>query len=319
VSDALEAGAHRFTGFAALYNDVRPVPPRELGDVLAAYSGRRPQLVVDLGSGTGLSSRWAADWADEVVGIEPSDDMRRTADAETHDGRVRFRAGWSHATGLPAGCADVVIAVQAFHWMEPDATLAEVDRCLRPGGVFAAIDCDWPPVVGDAVAEQAWDLCRLQLRVFETRLASGATDAELRDPVARDDPAAADYSGADPHRRRVLAEGVRSWSKTEQLQRIAGSGRFRWWRELAVSSVTTGDAARFIGLLKSQGDYQTLLRHGLVDADLGVDRFTDLVAERLGAEPRPWRFIYRCRLGFKAGRLTVEPVHRLPRSNTAST
>lgn len=298
MSGHLQAGADRFSGFADLYDAVRPVPPSELGVLLASYCGRRPQLVVDLGSGTGLSSRWASAWADAVVGVEPSDDMRAAAEATPRDG-VSFRAGWAHDTGLPAACADVVLAVQAWHWMEPEPALAEVERCLRAGGVFAAVDCDWPPVVGDVVAEQAWDSCRRQIRVFETRLASGAEGDRLRAAVAEDDREAANYSGIDAHRRHQLPEGVRSWSKSEHLERIAASGRFRWCREVAMASTDTGDAARFIGLLKSQGDYQTLRRHGLTDADLGVEAFTEIVEDRLGAEPRPWSFTYRARLGFK--------------------
>ena len=58
--------------------------------------------------------------------------------------------------GLADGSADVVLAVQAMHWMEPAATLAEVARILRPGGVFATVDADWPPVTGLAAAEAAW-------------------------------------------------------------------------------------------------------------------------------------------------------------------
>lgn len=293
------AGVSRFSGFADLYDEVRPVPPPELGALLGSYCGRRPQLVVDLGSGTGLSSRWASGWSEKVVGIEPSDDMRRAADAAGREGNVSFRSGWAHDTGLPTECADVVIAVQAFHWMEPESTLAEVDRCLRPGAVFAAIDCDWPPIVGDAVAEQAWDACRRQIRVFETRLASGASGEQLRAPLADVDREVAN-SGIDMHQSRQLPEGVRRWSKVGHLQTIAASGRFRWWREIAMASVDAGNALRFVGLLKSQGDYQTLRRHGLADADLGVDRFAQLVDHRLGSEPRPWSFGYRVRVGFKA-------------------
>jgi SAM-dependent methyltransferase len=274
VSGFLEASAHRFSGFADLYDDVRPVPPPELGVLLASYCSRRPELVVDLGSGTGLSTRWASAWSDQVVGVEPSDDMR-TAAAVAGGAGISYRPGWAHDTGLPTGAADVVLAVQAFHWMEPESTLAEVDRCLRPGGVFAAIDCDWPPVVGDAVCEQAWDTCRRMIRVFETRLASGAS-----------------------------AERVRRWSKAEHLQRIEASGRFRWSREIAMASTDAGGAARFIGLLKSQGDYQALRRHGLSDADLNVDRFAQIVEDRLGSESRSWRFIYRARLGFKDDRVS---------------
>ena len=289
----------RFSGFADLYDEVRPVPPRELGDVLSSYCAGRPNLVVDLGSGTGLSSRWASEWAAEVVGIEPSEDMRSVAETTSHK-RVQFRQGWSHDTSIPTGCADVVIAVQALHWMDPTPTFSEVARLLRPGGVFVAIDCDWPPVVGDAQAEHAWDTCRRQIRVFETRLANGVADQELRAPVHADDRDAANYSGVDAHRCRVLPEGVRSWSKSEHLDRMVASGMFEWCREMALAATDEGDARRFISLLKSQGDYQTLKRHGLDDAALGVEAFATFIESRLGDERRPWFFIYRARLGFKA-------------------
>ena len=295
---SLEASANRFRGFADLYDGVRPVPPTELGDLIVAYRGHRPQLVVDLGSGTGLSSRWASGWAAEVVGIEPSDDMRAAANAPADN--VRLSPGWSHDTGLPTGCADVVLAVQALHWMEPAPTFAEVERLLCPGGVFAAVDCDWPPVVGDAVIEEAWDSCRRRIRVFETRLASGMASDELRAPVNKDDNEG--WNGdrvVSPH-RRGLPEGVRRWSKAEHLERMKASDSFQWCREIAMAHTEPGDANRFVGLLRSQGDYQALQRHGLSDAVLGVDDFAETVERRLGDQRRQLTFIYRARLGFKS-------------------
>src|SRR5690606_15398774 len=107
----------------------------------------RPALVVDVGSGTGLSTRLWAGRADQVIGIEPGDDMRRQAEAQTAAPSVRYQPGYSTATGLPDACADIVTVSQALHWMEPEPTFAEMARILRPGGVFAAFDCDWPPTM----------------------------------------------------------------------------------------------------------------------------------------------------------------------------
>ena len=66
-------------------------------------------------------------------------------DALLGDARAHF--GLLQETGLPAGAADVVTCSQSFHWMEAEPTLAEAVRILRPGGVFAAYDYDWPPIV----------------------------------------------------------------------------------------------------------------------------------------------------------------------------
>ncbi len=289
----LEANAERFTGYADAYDAVRPTPPVVLGPLLASYAGGAG-LVVDLGCGTGLSSRWAQTWAERVVGIEPSADMRTVA-AERSPG-LDVRRGWAHDTGLDGGVADVVLAVQALHWMEPAATFAEVARILRPGGVFAAVDCDWPPAVGVVEAEQAWERCRAALRVVERRLAEGAVGDELDAPVPGDDPEAQAHSGADAHRDRVLAGGVRSWSKSGHLDRMRESGHFDWCRELVVHAAEEGDADRFVDLLRSQGDYRTLRRHGLDDDTLGVTALASTARRTLGPDPRPWLFTYRVRV-----------------------
>ena len=55
------ANIERFTGFAGLYDDFRPKPPVVIVDILTQLAqAQRPQLMVDLGCGTGLSTRlWA--------------------------------------------------------------------------------------------------------------------------------------------------------------------------------------------------------------------------------------------------------------------
>jgi SAM-dependent methyltransferase len=148
----LSANVERFTGYAGCYDAHRPEPPAVLAEILARLAQvERPGLVVDLGSGTGLSTAYWAERAEAVVGIEPSPNMRRQVEARAAaldtGAKVRYRAGFSTATGLPDGCADMVTCSQSLHWMEPEPTFAEVARILRPGGVFAAYDCDWPPTV----------------------------------------------------------------------------------------------------------------------------------------------------------------------------
>ena len=56
----------------------------------------RPALVVDLGSGTGLSTRFWAEHADAVVGVEPTPEMREVAVAATDGPDVSYRAASAH-------------------------------------------------------------------------------------------------------------------------------------------------------------------------------------------------------------------------------
>jgi len=288
----------RFSGFADLYDGNRPAPPDALGPLLVSYASAASPVVVDLGSGTGLSTRWASGWAGSVTGIEPNADMRTVAESRSMP-NVGYLPGLAERTGLVDDAADVVLAVQAMHWMEPGPTLHEVARLLRPGGLFAVIDADWPPVAGVAAAELAWATLHGRIRVFEARASRGLGGDDLRRPIADDDPALADEDLRDPHRNRAMPGGVRSWSKSGHLDRMASSGHFEFVREIVLGQAVDGGADRFVALMRSQGSYQGLLRLGLSDAELGADRFDREVAVAFaGARSSPGlSFSWRVRLG----------------------
>ena len=294
------ANLDRFSGFADLYDANRPTPPHGLGRLLAAYAGVAAPRVVDLGSGTGLSSRWAASWASDVTGVEPNADMRAQAAARPVP-NVEYRDGTSSDTGLAPASADVVLAVQAMHWMEPVSTLREVARLLRPGGVFAALDADWPPVTGLVEAEMAWQVFHRRVRVFEARVARGAEGEALRAPIDDDDPALVDEDLRDPHRNRTLPGGVQSWSKAQHLDRIRQSRLFSFCREVVFDQPSGGGADRLIDLMRSQGSYQALRRRGLDDDELGATEFEREVRSAWGRADASLlpelSFSWRVRLG----------------------
>jgi len=262
----LQANVERFAGFADTYDQYRPQPPTILLDLLTHYAHvERPRLVVDVGSGTGLSTGIWAGRAELVIGIEPSEDMRRQAEARAQGlTNVRFQSGFSHATGLPEACAEIVTASQALHWMEPAPTFTEVARILRPGGVFAAYDADWPPTLGWQ-AEQAY--------------------AEF---IAR-----VEQIGQE----RGWYYNVLKWKKEEHLTRMQASARFRFVKELVVHHVELGNAERLVGLALSQGGVATLLKRGMTESEIGVPALRARVQTALGDTPAPWYFSYRVRVG----------------------
>jgi ubiquinone/menaquinone biosynthesis C-methylase UbiE len=47
---------------------------------------------------------------------------------------LTYRAGQAEATGLPDSFADAVLSAQAFHWFQPEPTLREFHRVLKPSG-----------------------------------------------------------------------------------------------------------------------------------------------------------------------------------------
>jgi hypothetical protein len=69
-----------WTGKAISYDRARPTPPPALLDLLTQLIQMpHPALVVDLGSGTGLSTAIWGERASRVIGIEPNADMRKEA------------------------------------------------------------------------------------------------------------------------------------------------------------------------------------------------------------------------------------------------
>jgi SAM-dependent methyltransferase len=256
----------RFSGFADTYDAYRPHPPAVLCEVLSQLARQEtPTLVVDLGCGTGLSTRLWESTARQVIGIDPTLDMRREAERQTVAPTVSYRAGFSHATGLPAGCADIVTCSQALHWMDPQPTFAEVARILRPDGVFAAYDCDWPPLTTHWAAEAAY-------AALQQRVSALSTEHETE-------------------------SGLQRWSKDGHLARMRESGCFRHTRELLVHHWEQGTADRLIGLMLSQGSVATLRKRGLSDDQIGLDAFAARVREALGDGDGSWLFSYRVRAG----------------------
>jgi SAM-dependent methyltransferase len=128
----------RFTGLASAYAKYRPDYPAEALDYICSHCGLgSDSVVVDVGCGTGISSRLFAARGLQVIGIEPNAEMRATAEpAQVPQGvpRPQYHDGRAEATGLPEQSADAVVAAQAFHWFEPEAALREFHRLLKPGG-----------------------------------------------------------------------------------------------------------------------------------------------------------------------------------------
>ncbi len=126
----------RFSATVDDYARFRPDYPEELFDRLARAAGiLPPATVVDVGCGTGKSTRpWYARGY-RAIGVEPNADMRARATAL---GGPTYLDGRADAIPLADGSAHFVCAAQAFHWFALEPTLVEWRRVLRPDGAAAA-------------------------------------------------------------------------------------------------------------------------------------------------------------------------------------
>jgi ubiquinone/menaquinone biosynthesis C-methylase UbiE len=133
----------RFTGLSSLYAQYRPDYPEEAAEhIVEQCSLRTEAVIVDVGCGTGISTRWLARRGFRMIGIEPNAEMRARAASEPMEGGAPapdYRQGRAEATGLDDGVADLVLCAQAFHWFEPQAALREFHRILKPDGWVALV------------------------------------------------------------------------------------------------------------------------------------------------------------------------------------
>ena len=129
----------RFTSRAEDYAKYRPSYPSAVIDSILADLAELDvsQLVAaDIGAGTGISARLLADRGIKVIAIEPNAAMRKAA--KPHP-LVEFRDGSAEDTKLPNASVDLVTCFQAFHWFNPEPTLKEFARILKPQARLAAV------------------------------------------------------------------------------------------------------------------------------------------------------------------------------------
>src|SRR5258708_10038126 len=121
---------NRVTGLAQGYARCRPTYPNAAVDRIISQSGiGLGSLLVDVGCGTGISSRLFAGRGIPVIGVEPNEEMRRAAEAEPWPlelPKPRYQAGQAEATSLADGVADVEPAPPAFQWFYARCALAGI-------------------------------------------------------------------------------------------------------------------------------------------------------------------------------------------------
>jgi len=274
----VSANVDRFTGLSNVYNNARPKPPPILLRILPSLISydhavdAKSLTVVDLGCGPGLSSFFWKDIVAHVIGVEPNLDMiSKAEEVSKHIGSTqttfKFVQATSTNTSLPADSVDIVTCSQSLHWMEPEGTFKEVQRILKPGGVFAAYDCDWPPTLKSWKAEKAY----------------------------KDFVKGTKQIGVE----RNLFKDVKKWDKEEHEERMKNSNLFSYVKEILVHNEEEGNAERLINLALSQGHLNTVLRSGVTKEEIRFDHYKNIIEESLGHEMSSWLWSYRIRFAIK--------------------
>lgn len=240
--------AKRFSGteYLEIYDRYRPEPPAILLKQAINYAGgTRPHLVVDLGCGTGISTLAWRGLADRILGIEPSDGMLAVARRKIsrQEDQVEFLSAFSDQLPLVGESVDTLSCSQSFHWMEPERTLNEVRRVLRPGGVLMVYDCTWPPTM-------AWPLEQAYRKLFHRVAKLSAETAN---------------------------SGATFFPKEQHLENIHRSGHFSFVKKAYYHHEVAGGVDRLVGIARSQGGLEALFKLGYTEDETGWTEFLDQV------------------------------------------
>lgn len=137
------ASAGAFARGADVYDTVRPSYPAEVSSLIDDA-----QHVVDIGAGTGKLTASLINDHRTVYALDPSPDMTRVLRARF--GIPVWRAT-AEATALAEHSVDAATIAQTWHWVDPRAASAELDRIVAPGGrvllVWNTLDVSHPWVL----------------------------------------------------------------------------------------------------------------------------------------------------------------------------
>ena len=118
------------------------VLPAEGGDTARAGDG----VILDVASGTaGVALRLEARGGVRVVGVDLTEEMlrqgRRRVAAAGREGRIGLVAGRAEQLPFPDAHFDALTFTYLLRYVhDPQATLAELARVLRPGGTMASLE-----------------------------------------------------------------------------------------------------------------------------------------------------------------------------------
>jgi SAM-dependent methyltransferase len=156
------------------YDDVRAGYPTALVDTIFDYCGVVPDVMVEIGAGTGKATVAFAARVPSVTCVEPDPSMamvlRRRLGSAVEVDVCRFE-DWR----APQGGVPLLACAQAWHWMDPDRRLSLAYQALAPGGVLALfghaysfVDPDLRADVDDAYHRLAPELSEAGVRPVPT-------------------------------------------------------------------------------------------------------------------------------------------------------
>ncbi|HWB32821.1 MAG TPA: class I SAM-dependent methyltransferase [Acidobacteriaceae bacterium] len=177
MSEQKRDNTARFTGKAEDYDRYRQrYPAEEILTRVREWCGLTPDwLVADIGAGTGMVAEIFLSNGNEVIAVEPNEDMLEKMRAifarpDAMSERLRIVRATAEATTLEDGSVDLIAVGRAFHWFDKEKALAEFRRILKPGGSWVTL------VAADRDRESKDPEFAEQIAAYEDLLREHGTD-----------------------------------------------------------------------------------------------------------------------------------------------
>lgn len=131
-----------FSDKSDLYKQARPEYPNALFEYLSSLCPSNT-LAWDSACGSGQATVGLAKHFKQVIATDISAPQLGNAIAQTN---VQYRQALSECSGLEDHSVDLVCVAQALHWFDYDQFWPEVERVIKPDGVFTAFGYNFPSI-----------------------------------------------------------------------------------------------------------------------------------------------------------------------------
>jgi SAM-dependent methyltransferase len=126
--------ADHFSTQSGSYAEFRPVYPPSLFQWLSAQCTDH-ELAWDVATGNGQAAEALAPHFRSVYASDAS--AKQIAETKAHE-KIRYAVEPADLSSLADKSCDLITVAQALHWFANDSFYNEVQRTIKPGGIFAA-------------------------------------------------------------------------------------------------------------------------------------------------------------------------------------
>lgn len=125
---------NNFGVLSKAYDAARRGYSKEVFQYLKKLAKGKKIKVLDIGCGTGISTRQLKEYGFNVIGVDK--DLEMVKVARSKNDHIPYVVALAHKLPFKDDEFDVITAFTAFHWFTDKKSVREIKRVLKPKGLF---------------------------------------------------------------------------------------------------------------------------------------------------------------------------------------